>query len=60
VVKEVLTHYKNRVSAARLVPSSGGIFDVRVDGRIIFSKKAEQNRFPEPNEVVNRMTSFEP
>ena len=35
---------------ARLVPGSGGVFDVVVDGETIFSKAAV-GRFPEPGEV---------
>lgn len=33
------------------VPSTGGVFDVEVDGTTIFSKHKE-NRFPEPNEII--------
>jgi selT/selW/selH-like putative selenoprotein len=35
----------------RLVPSSGGAFEVNADGRLIFSKKASR-RHAEPGEVV--------
>lgn len=34
----------------------GGIFDVEVDGRLVFSKH-DEGRFPEPGEVVARMRS---
>jgi selenoprotein W-related protein len=34
-----------------LIPSSGGVFDVVVDGRLVFSKKAAR-RHAEPGEVV--------
>ncbi len=36
---------------AQLVPSSGGVFDVTVDGALVFSKKA-QGRHAKPGEVV--------
>jgi selenoprotein W-related protein len=36
---------------ARLIKGSGGIFDVMVDGRNVYSK-FETGRFPEPGEVV--------
>jgi selenoprotein W-related protein len=39
---------------AKLVPSSGGIFDVVVDGKLIFSKKAV-GRHAKPGEVVERL-----
>jgi selenoprotein W-related protein len=40
----------------RLIPSSGGTFDVTVDGKLIFSKKAE-HRHAEPGEVVRILQS---
>jgi selT/selW/selH-like putative selenoprotein len=36
---------------AKLVKGSGGIFDVTVDGVLVFSK-FEVGRFPDPGEVV--------
>ena len=35
----------------RLIPSSGGVFEVKLDGEPIFSKKALR-RHAEPGEVV--------
>ena len=35
----------------RLIPSSGGVFEVKADGELIFSKKAVR-RHAEPGEVV--------
>jgi selT/selW/selH-like putative selenoprotein len=40
----------------RLIPSSGGVFDVAVDGKVVFSKKAVR-RHAEPNEVVRILQS---
>ncbi len=56
MVGEILDKFKNDVEVARLIPSSGGVFVVRADGQTVFSKKAEQDRFPEPNEVLERIT----
>ena len=40
-----------------LVPSKGGIFEVEVDGKLIFSKKenigTSENRFPNDGELSN-------
>ncbi len=36
----------------KLIPSSGGIFDVTVDGTLIFSKRA-LGRHAKPGEIVN-------
>jgi len=35
-----------------LTPGSGGVFDVTVDGTVVFSKK-KVGRFPEPGEVLD-------
>jgi selenoprotein W-related protein len=39
----------------KLVRGSGGVFDVVVDGRLVYSKH-ETGRFPEPGEVVRRIS----
>jgi len=36
------------------VKGSGGVFDVVVDGELIFSKH-EQGRYPEPEEILARL-----
>ena len=38
-----------------LIGGSGGVFDVRADGRLIFSKK-ETGRFPESGEVSSLLS----
>ncbi len=35
-----------------LIPGSGGVFDVKADGKLIFSKFQSGDRFPEKGEVV--------
>jgi selT/selW/selH-like putative selenoprotein len=37
-----------------LIKGSGGIFDVVVDGRMIYSKD-KTGRFPDPFEVINQL-----
>jgi selT/selW/selH-like putative selenoprotein len=39
-----------------LIEGSGGIFDVKADGKLIFSKD-ETGRFPEPDEVTNALAA---
>ena len=36
---------------AKLTKGSGGVFDVVVDGKLVYSKR-ETGRFPEPGEVA--------
>ncbi len=35
----------------KLVPSGGGVFEVKADGKLIFSKK-QSGRFPEDSEII--------
>ncbi len=39
-----------------IIPSSGGVFEVKLGEELIFSKK-ELERFPEDNEVENILKS---
>lgn len=40
----------------RLIPSSGGVFDVVADGRLVFSKK-KAGRHAQPGEIVVAVTA---
>jgi len=42
---------QNFGAESTLIPGGGGVFDVSVDGKLIFSKKSV-GRFPEPGEIV--------
>ncbi|NIQ93541.1 MAG: SelT/SelW/SelH family protein [Desulfuromonadales bacterium] len=39
---------------AELVESSGGVFEVAVDGRLLYSKK-ETGRFPDEDELLRQI-----
>jgi len=39
---------------SKLISGSGGVFDVTVDGTVVFSKKSV-GRFPEPGEIVGML-----
>jgi selenoprotein W-related protein len=53
-VAEILDLGKQEVAEATLIPSSGGVFEVQVDDRLIFSKR-ESGRFPEEGELAQRV-----
>ncbi len=36
---DILSNYQHIITDLKLVPSSGGVFEVEVDGESIFSKK---------------------
>lgn len=41
---------------AELIAGGGGIFDVEVDGKLVFSKLgADGGRFPDSGEIVGRL-----
>ena len=50
MAQELLMTFGSELGELALVPDSGGIFEVRVDGERIWSKK-EQGRFPESKEL---------
>ena len=41
-------------ASSKLIAGSGGVFEVTVDGRLVFSKK-EAGRFPEPGEIAGML-----
>ena len=45
---------KTKGIEARLVPGHKGVFEVRTDGKTVFSKK-ETGRFPEHGEVLTQL-----
>jgi predicted Rdx family selenoprotein len=50
-VNDILSDYQHVVSSLKLVTGSKGVFDVRVDGELLYSK-AETGRHAEPGEVL--------
>jgi len=51
--KDLLSHYQHVIDELKLVTGSKGIFDVRVDDELIFSK-LEVGRHAKPHEVLNK------
>ena len=50
LAQELLTTFENDLKAVSLLPGSGGIFEVRLNGAVLFSRKME-GRFPESKEL---------
>ena len=50
LTQELLITFDTDLGEVALVPGTGGIFEVRVDGELIWSKKAN-GRFPESKEL---------
>lgn len=50
MAQELLTTFTAELGEVALVPGTGGVFEVRVDGATVWSRKA-QGRFPEMKEL---------
>lgn len=55
--RELLHHYQHVIEELRLVTGKGGVFDVVVDGEVLFSKKAE-GRHAQPGEILERFRAL--
>jgi selenoprotein W-related protein len=52
VVDELMSNFQHVIGRLTLVTGTKGVFDVRVDDRLIFSKKNNQNRHADPGEIA--------
>ena len=50
MAQEILMTFGENITSLSLKPSSGGVFTIRLNGEILFSKK-EEGRFPESKEI---------
>ncbi len=48
--QELLSTFGTDLGEVALLPGSGGIFEVRLDGEVLWNKKAA-GRYPEPKEI---------
>jgi selenoprotein W-related protein len=53
---ELLNRYQHHIAELTFIPSSGGVFEVTVNGENLFSKKA-LGRFPEHGEISGMLAS---
>lgn len=54
---EVLKAYEPKIESFTLIPSDGGVFEVTVNGNLIYSK-LQTNRHVEPGEVSTLIAKF--
>lgn len=54
MAQELLITFETELGGITLVPGTGGIFEVRLNNEIIFSRK-EEGRFPESKELKQRV-----
>ncbi len=51
MASKILTEYKLRLEGLELQPSTGGCFELTIDGDLVYSK-LETGQFPEEDEMV--------
>jgi selenoprotein W-related protein len=54
MAQELLVTFEEELGAVALRPGTGGVFQVSVDGGVVWSRKAE-GRFPEMKELKQRV-----
>jgi selenoprotein W-related protein len=52
--QEILTTFQNEIGELALRPGTGGVFEIRVDQDIVWSRSTE-DRFPEMKELKQRV-----
>ena len=50
LAQELLAAHEKQLDEVRLIPHEGGVFEVRINDQLAFSRKKD-GRFPEPREV---------
>ena len=53
MAQELLTTFDEEIGGVTLIPGTGGVYEVRVDGETVWSRKAE-GHFPEIKELKHR------
>ncbi len=54
LAQELLTTFEQELGGVTLAPGTGGVFEVRVEGQRVWSRK-EEGRFPEAKELKQRV-----
>jgi selenoprotein W-related protein len=50
IAQELLTTFEQDLKAVTLIPGTGGVFEVRLNGALLFAR-SEAGRFPESKEL---------
>ncbi|TNE48658.1 MAG: SelT/SelW/SelH family protein [Deltaproteobacteria bacterium] len=54
VAQELLSTFGEQLGEVALVPGQGGVFDIRLNGELLWSRQ-EEGRFPEAKEIKRRV-----
>ncbi|MBT2755085.1 Rdx family protein [Mesobacillus foraminis] len=50
----MFTHFRSKIESLELIPASGGVFEVTVNGQKVYSKN-ETGIFPSAAEIIEKM-----
>jgi len=54
VAQEIMIQYQHNMASMTLIPGDKGIFDVKVNDTLIYSKHST-GRFPDPKEITSEL-----
>lgn len=54
LAQELLTTFEEELGGITLIPGTGGIFEIRGEGALLWSRKTE-GRFPEAKEIKQKL-----
>ena len=57
VAQEIMAQYQHQMASLVLIPGDKGIFDVKVNDALIYSKHST-GRFPEPGEITANVSTI--
>ncbi len=58
IAQELLAPFSDSISGLTLVPGDHGVFDVLVDGTVVYSKKDHEGVFPEILPLVEAISKI--
>jgi selenoprotein W-related protein len=56
LTQKLLSHYKQKIRSLKLVPASGGCFEITVNGDLIYSK-LKTGKFPDEQWVLDTLAT---
>jgi selenoprotein W-related protein len=54
LTSKLLTTFKQKIRDLKLIPASGGCFELTVDGKLLYSK-LETGRFPDEKAILDKV-----
>lgn len=56
-ISDLLTHYQHVIDKIQIITGSSGVFEVTVDGEVMYSKK-QTGRHADPGEILELFTGL--